>query len=633
MGTAQDIEVYKDSIALELQGIKSDSLKATRFYRESTNALRRYNDLGLSRIYLDSAMYYSKQSGFKDSEAKCHFLYGLLERVSGNNEVALGHLEKNIKYFEKDSTNKAYALFQVAIIHRNLGDYEKSLGKYLEILKIFEHKKDSSAMASTYNSIANIYGDMDRYEESVANYKSAGAIFKAKNDQRNQVNTLNNMAEIYLRMKDTIASRNYAYQSLEIAQQIKEDLALGGAYYAIGRSFLSSDKNRALSNYLKAKTYYERINYVGKLVPLYNDLGRFYKNENNIPQSVLFYNKALDILRESSDLLDIKNTYEGLSDNYALNNNFKKAYEFQSLYIVTKDSLFNEQNIKSINQLQKQFETEKKDKEIATQQLEIQKQEAEIQKKKTVQNYMLGAIGFLIIGALLIWAVYKQKQKRKEQEFLTLKREYQIRSLEALIEGEEKERFRIAKELHDGVNGDLSAIKYKLSSLIEMNNKVIHEAINMIDDSCKQVRAISHNLVPPSLEKFSLVEAVEAYCNSMNVANEVEITFQAVGEEFTLTKKAEINILRIIQELVSNSVKHAKANEINVQVSFQSQILQVTVEDDGIGFKKDDVDDKGIGLANIDSRIQYLNAELDFMSNNKGTSYTFEIDLNKLDEY
>ena len=164
-----------------------------------------------------------------------------------------------------------------------------------------------------------------------------------------------------------------------------------------------------------------------------------------------------------------------------------------------------------------------------------------------------------------------------------------------------------------------------------MNNKVINEAVEMIDKSCQQVRAISHNLVPPSLEKFSLIEAAETYCDSMNVANKVDINFQSIGQSVVLSKQIEINIFRIIQELVSNSLKHAKASEINVQISFQNNILQVTVEDDGIGYNEDEVQGKGIGLNNINSRIECLNANVDLVTNSKGTSYTFEIDINTID--
>ena len=148
----------------------------------------------------------------------------------------------------------------------------------------------------------------------------------------------------------------------------------------------------------------------------------------------------------------------------------------------------------------------------------------------------------------------------------------------------------------------------------------------MIDDSCKQVRAISHDLVPPSLENFNLIEATKLYCSNLNQnTNEVIIKFQHLGTIFKMAKKAEINVFRIIQELVINSLKHAEATVINVQISYRDTI-QITVEDDGKGFDSAQ-EAKGIGLKNVQSRAGYLSATLDCISNKNGTSYT--IDINK----
>lgn len=196
-----------------------------------------------------------------------------------------------------------------------------------------------------------------------------------------------------------------------------------------------------------------------------------------------------------------------------------------------------------------------------------------------------------------------------------------------MIEGEEKERMRIAKDLHDGVNGDLAVIKYKLSSLLEMNNSIIDEAITMIDDSCQQVRAISHNLIPPSLESFDLIEATREHCARLNdVTPETAITFQFLGDKIDLPKKTEANVFRIIQELVANAISHAEASEIDVQISSRDNTIQITVEDNGKGFDKNNVESDGIGLSNVQSRADYLNADIDFISNEKGTSYTINID-------
>jgi len=305
--------------------------------------------------------------------------------------------------------------------------------------------------------------------------------------------------------------------------------------------------------------------------------------------------------------------------------NYKKAFIHMTEHNRLKDSLISNKNITVVKELDKKYQTEKKDKEIAEQKLALVDQNLALTESKSKTRLMSILIVSLLSASILLWFLFQQRQRRIQQQLVTIQREQEVRTLESLMEGEEKERFRIAKELHDGVNGDLSAIKFKLSSLLEMNNTVIKEAVAMIDNSCEQVRAISHNLVPPSLKNFSLLEAVEEYCQSMNSIHAPEVHFQQVGDAIDLDKKQEANVFRIIQELVTNSIKHSEAKEINVQLSHLENTLQLTVEDNGKGFDPKSVKSDGIGMQNVQSRVDYLNATMDFVSNEKGTSYTIEM--------
>ncbi|RLD26093.1 MAG: hypothetical protein DRI54_03535 [Bacteroidetes bacterium] len=628
----QTSQEYQDSIKTEIRNLPSDSLRAKKYYAASLFALQRLNDLELSRLYLDSSMHYSQISGFTDSEAKCHFLYGLLERIDGNYDVALAHLDTNITYFENDSTNKAYAMFQVGVIYKLKGDYQNSLETYYEILRIFESKKDSFAMASTLNSIGNIYGDIDKYDEAIENYSRAKEIFIIKDKKRDVSNSYQNIGDMYLRKTDTLNARDNMERSLAIAQSINEDYAMANASNGLARTYLNSEPDKALEYYKEAESILERIEYNSLLVKVYRDLGHYFRDANDNTKAILYYNKALVLAEELDELPPKEGIFEGLSSIYESENQYKKAFNYQSKYILVKDSLLNKENLKSINLLQTQYETERKDKEIIQQQLQIEQTESELQEKKTQNNYIIGLAVFLFVASLLAWFVFQQRQKRKDQEIITLKREHQIKTLESLMEGEEKERLRIAKELHDGVNGDLSAIKYKLSSLLELNNTVIQEAITMIDNSYDQVRAISHNLVPPSLINFSLLEATQEYCNNLDAIHPIQIFYQQIGEVVSIPKKAEVSIFRIIQELVNNSIKHADASEITVQISCRDNMLQLTIEDNGKGFDKGKVMGAGIGLSNVESRVDYLEATMDLISNDQGTSWTIEIDTNKLDD-
>ncbi|WP_338359916.1 tetratricopeptide repeat-containing sensor histidine kinase [Yeosuana marina] len=624
---------YRDSIASEIKTIKSDSLRADRYYIESNYAMRILNDLQLGRSYIDSAFYYSKQANHKDLEAKCHFMYGVLERVEGNYQKALEHLDKNIRYFENDSTLKAYALFQVGVIHNEVGDFENSLKTYLEILEIFETKKDSFAIASTFNSIAVVHGEMNQNKKAIENFKKALVLFEKLDNKQEISNTLMNLGEMYSIEEDKSKSREYLQKSLAIAREVNDVRAMILALQTLGKSYLNDQSQMAFRYLSEAEELLKTTNLPSAKTSVFRDLGHYYKSKKNYAQAIKYYKNALQIANNTKELINQKELNKCLSDIYNELNDFEKAFIYKNQYIAFKDSIFNKEKVKAINLLQIQFETEKKDKELAEQQLVLEQKETELIKKKSQNTFMTVLAALFFVTAIMGWFVYHQRQKRKNQEILTLKREHQIKALEALIEGEENERFRIAKELHDGVNGDLSVIKYKLSSLLEMNNNVIKEAIAMIDDSCKQVRAISHDLVPPSLENFNLVEATEVYCSNLNETNlSTEIVFQNLGDDINLSKKDEINIFRIIQELVTNSLKHANSTKINAQISNRNNHIQITIEDDGVGFNKDEVMSKGIGLSNVQSRIEYLNASMDLISNKNGTSYTIDIDKEQLNE-
>lgn len=625
-------EKFKDSIQIEVAKL-SDSLKAQKYYNASFHALQRLNDLKLSRLYADSSMYYAKVSGFKDSEAKSHFQFGLLERIDGNYEKALDHLNTNIQYFKNDSTLISYSLFQVGVIYKALGDYDNSLKTYLTILEIFEKKKDSFAIASALNSIGNIYGEMEKPDEAIKNFTNALRIFEAKNSERDIANAYENIGKMYVLKGDDLTAINSIQKALTIARSTNEDYQIAKALHALGKTYLNSNLDNAFKNLNESSKLFERKNYQRELIPVYRDIGHYYKEKKNYNMAIENYNKSLKLAKEFNEKPYIKDASKGLYETHKILNNYDDAFKYQSEYIAIKDSLFNSENLKAVNLLQNQFEAKNKDNKIIVQKLQLEQQNNQLQQKQAQTNYALGTAIFSLITMIGLWMYYKQRQKRKNQELLVLRNEAQINSLESLIEGEEKERFRIAKELHDGINGDLSAIKHKLNSLIELNNKTIEEAVVMIDKSCEQVRAISHNLVPPALENFDLQTAASDYCTNMNNIHSPKITFDYLGDDVVLPKIIEINIFRIIQELVTNSIKHANANKIDVQLSIRGNDIQLAVEDDGKGFDVSNLETEGIGISNVKNRVSFLNGEMDIASNNEGTFVNVFMDKSRFNDH
>lgn len=539
---------------------------------------------------------------------------------------------------------------------------------YDKALIILDRKDDLLSRAIIYSNYSMSYLTTDNFDEKIAyNLK---AIDLMKGNHRELSRLYYNHSTIY-GQETKFNDKTKKYLKLAYLSSLKSDyyliqgVSLGGlAYFNILEDKLDSAKiNLEKGLLLCEKTKLPQICYeVNKeLGKLYGKLEMFDKasdillNANkyaiirkrkydiiesnvNLAKNEIHrgnYNKSINYFKKA-EILFIEEPvpeigvefYRSWAEAEKKIGNYRKSNELLEKSITIKDSVYSQENRAILVNTDAKYETVKKDKEIAQQQLQLEKTESELQKKKVQANYLIGIVTFLLIASILAWFLIRQRQKRKNLEIITLKREHQIKTLETLIEGEEKERFRIAKELHDGVNGDLSAIKFKLSTLLEMNNTVIKEAITMIDNSCNQVRAISHNLVPPSLENFNLLEAVQEYCEKSDATHLQKITFQHLGDVVNISKKEEINIFRIIQELIANSIKHAKATTIDVQISCRNKVMQITVEDNGKGFDKEKVIGKGIGLVNIQSRIEYLNGTMDLISNNQGTSTTIEIDKN-----
>lgn len=615
-----------DSMYRVLEQTKNDTIIAFTHY-ELAWALKR-RDLPVAKKHMDSALTKYQSLELPSKIALSNFQYSVLHRLAGEYDEAIISLGKYQDHVEKvkDTANWIFAYFEKGVIYSQKGDLQNSLEQFYAANSLSEKVGNEDMQSITSSSIGLVYIDLKKYQDAEVYFKNALDINKRRGVTSEQLgDVLNGLASAYKHQQNYPLALEYFNKALEVYEDNESEFGISITNFNKGLLYNEQGLyNKALPLLELAYTKQKANGFNTELILTISSLGEAHYELGNFQESEAFLSEGLQLEMKSKTAA--KDLYFELYRVTSKKRKYQQALSYHETYVKYKDSIYNQENIQSINFLEKQFETEKKNKEIAEQQLEINQKESQIQKKKTLQVYLLIVIAFLLVVSALTWLAFKQKQKRKNQEILSLKREYQIKSLEALIEGEEKERFRIAKELHDGVNGDLSAIKYKLSSLLELNNSIIREAISMIDESCNQVRAISHNLVPPLLDKFSLLEAIEAFCESLNTANAVSIDFQAIGQPVQLLKKVEVNIFRIVQELVSNALKHAKAKEIHVQVSYLNNILQVTVEDDGVGFVKDHVE-LGIGLNNIESRLEYLKATVDFVSNAKGTSYTFEINI------
>ncbi len=252
-------------------------------------------------------------------------------------------------------------------------------------------------------------------------------------------------------------------------------------------------------------------------------------------------------------------------------------------------------------------------------------------------------VALLAVGAIvaLAFRTYYQKKKLRDRDSLLqqsridqLEKEKQLMASEAIIRGQEEERARMAKDLHDGLGGMLSGVKFSLtnmktSTILDSDSTLVFErAMDMLDHSIQELRRVAHNMMPEVLVKFGLREAVRGFCESIQQTRLVKIDFNAIGISERLQREVEIHSFRIIQELLNNVLRHAKATHVLVQLSLHNDQLFITVEDDGIGFDKNKLSDmNSAGLANIKNRLDLLNGKMEIDSSTNGTTVEITIAL------
>ena len=238
------------------------------------------------------------------------------------------------------------------------------------------------------------------------------------------------------------------------------------------------------------------------------------------------------------------------------------------------------------------------------------------QRRKRIQrdlSIVLSAA--LLVVAMLLWRGLRIRRRLAErerqvhrQEVDELMHQQEMKAINAMLEGQEKERDRVARDLHDRLGSMLSAIKMQVGSLEERVTEVRKDqqdqygkVSSLLDEAVGEVRRISHDLVSTSLSRFGLERALQDLCDSIRVSGRLEVELTTFGLEQRLERSVEIVVYRIVQELVSNALKHARATEIGVSVTRQTGRLSVMVSDDGAGFDPSTVQ-AGMGLGNVQGR-------------------------------
>ncbi len=563
-------------------------------------AYRALNNLGykysLDGMY-DSSLYYLKQGLFyalksppneDGAVANIFISISKLYYQQSQFDVAGYYMYKALLTMERDKTvnyENSYRIYRnIAAFWVNIGMVENALPYFERIESIASMQKDLAVVMDVVSIKAGIFNEKKQFDSALFYYQKILNSPYSHNDSRYEACL--NIGSIYLDSKD----KNKIQESIRYLNE--------GLKY-------TQDFN----------SQFDLLQILNGLATAYAMLGNYEKAERML----------LDVIKKAPKVglgPSIIPTYRNLAEVYGRKQKYKTAYEQSMKAIDLQDSFFNRERLDAVSKLEVKYRIAQKDKKLALNQLHIAQQQNRIQ----IQYFWI--VGASISSLLLIIFLFISLRVRKHK--------MEIIRLKATMLGEEKERTRLARELHDGIVSRLSAIKMNFSALPAQHPEMsgaaedFQKTLVQLEQSIAELRTTSHNLLPEILSQAGLSEAVRIYCIKISNLAKLEIEFMMIGELPYLVHEFQLSVYRIIQELVNNIIKHADSTQAFIQFQALKNTLNITIEDNGQGIPAEQLQSKdgngGIGLKNLRSRVKGLNGSME-IDCTKGTSIYLSFDI------
>jgi len=514
----------------------------------------------------------------------------------------------------------------------NLSQYDSAVYHYQVGLKNFEAIGDEVLVARLADLLQVTYMELRLHDKALVYGEQAIAVLRNTNDPASLSAALSNAANIYERLNRHDKALAYLKEALQLAREINYKahektilLNISNIY----QNMLQVDSIKPYSE--KAAALSREMGFPESEAIAYRGLANYYVFKNDLDAAHQYISRALEITQKGDFPKEHASNLKTLGGVLLAMHRYEESYRVDSEAEVLADSLMGKEIQNRTLFLEKQFETEKKEAQILLQQAQL--------KQKNILNFILiGGAAALAVILLLGYRNYKHRQRLQQARIDELETEKQLAATEAILKGEEQERTRLAKDLHDGLGGMLSGIKYSFQNMKENliltpeNAQAFERSLDMLDSSIREMRRVAHNMMPEILVRYGLDAALKEFCSEVTGSGAIRTSYQSIGMENTAVEQTTaVTVYRIVQELVNNAIKHAEATYMLVQVhaAQPENLLVVTVEDDGKGFDTALLQQsRGIGWSNIKNRVDFLKGKLDVQSEpGKGTSVLVEIAL------
>jgi two-component system, NarL family, sensor kinase len=647
-------------------------------YRNTAFAFVNLGKLETAVKYDDSTISTYSKAGILVEKANALNNQGLRYHSLNKNNLALNNYYKALAIYDniKEEKKKANTILNIGQIHLQQKNYDIALDFFVKARDLAIKTKYAQPQLLSENNIGVVYFEQKNYAEAIPHFEKSLEIAKSVKNKNAELLATTNLGTCYENTGNFIKADEY-YKKTE------KQLLTTTNYDGIVSNYINQ---ASLAG--KQKNYKESLAYTDKCFYYLNNFEGLIKYKHYVFENAAYVNKILGnfdkafMLQDSqivykdisinekanAELLDLQTKYETEKKQLTINL-LSKADSIKSLRIENQTVEINKQQLSLASQqlaitqsnlqvandslllaenslllIENDLELANKNKIININQLENLQQQQHITnlaQEKKIRDLEISKKNNLLVGLGLLFPIlltgsffwYKHKQQQHKHNLQTQLFEQEKKSTINILAAEEKERKRIASDLHDGVGQLMTAAWLNMQAINENakntdteTKELLNKTMYLVDESCKEVRAVSHNMMPNALLKKGLVNAVREFLQQINVKS-TKINLQTDGLNNPLPNHIETVLYRVIQESVNNVIKHAQATSLDISINQDETGIDVMIEDNGKGFNFSEANKKdGIGLQNIKSRIEYLKGTVEWnTAENKGTLVAIHI--------
>ena len=566
-------------------------------------------DIDKSKQFAKQGVSLAAQQKDETMEAKLYQRLGVAYYMKSQMDTAQIYLNKALEKALKVKDKKIEATVYVSTgnIYNVQGEYQKCIQQYLKALPIFEKLNEKERIQAIYGNLGAVFMGLKNLDEAEKNYRKSEKINKELDNASGLGQSYDGLSRIFL-------ERNIIDSALVYGQQAVKQFEKTGNLYnhsialnTIAMIYYSNLKDYSMAKRHSLKSYAiaKEMGIPGVIAGSLNTLSNISFYEKNYKQCVAYATEALKT--DTTDVNILTNIYTNLTRGNIWLGNKQQANNYLDKYRLLIDKRASEEYQQSLSEMQTKYETEEKDIKISS-----------MQKQGQFYGTMLvsAILGLLLLTVILLLRQKNIKAKKQlaEQKVVQLEQEKQLVATQALLDGETAERTRLARDLHDGLGGMLSAIKLNLNDVkkgihLDENDIIrFNQALEMLETSKKELRRVAHNMMPEALSRYGLKTSLQDFVRNISKAK-----FHYFGDDTRLDPKLEVMVYRTAYELINNALKHAEAKTINIELVQQPDSVSLTVQDDGKGFNPEIIKDVN-GLQNIKSRVESFNGTMNIIS-------------------